>query len=133
MDVLLIIGRVLYAVIFLGSGFAGHLQQADATAGYAEMRGLKNAKAMVQVSGILMIAIALGIILGIWIDLAALGAIAFLLIGNVLIHHFWSDDDPMTQQMEMTQFMKNLSMAGGALVMFALADQMGPMIIDPLF
>ena len=71
--------------------------------------------------------------LGIWIDLAALLAIIFLLAANVMVHHFWSDDDPMTRQMEMTQFMKNLSIAGAGLIVIALAENMGPMLIDPLF
>ncbi|MDH4115996.1 MAG: DoxX family protein [Acidimicrobiia bacterium] len=132
MDVILIIGRVLYALIFLGSGIGGHFMQTAGTAGYAQSRGLKNAESLVRISGVGLVAIAIGIALGVWIDVAALGAIAYLLITNVLIHHFWSDSD-MLQQLEMTNFMKNLSMVGGALVIFALADQMGPMLTDPLF
>lgn len=132
MDVLLIVGRVAYALIFLGSGVAGHFMEADGTAGYADMRGVKNAKILVQLSGVLLVVIAAGIMLGVWIDLAALLAIAWLLIANVAIHHFWTDEG-MTRQSEMTNFMKNLSMAGAALVIFALADQMGPTLTGPLF
>jgi putative oxidoreductase len=131
MDAMLIIGRVAFALIFIGSGVAGHLQQTKATAGYAQMRGLRNAPLLVRISGVGLVAIGTGIALGIWIDVAALGAIAYLLIANVTIHHFWTDSD-MLKQLEMSNFMKNLSMAGGALVMFALADQMGPMLVDPL-
>ena len=133
MDALLIIGRILFAMIFLGSGVAGHILQTDGTAGYAESRGVSNARTLVLISGVALVLAAVGIILGIWIDLAALIAIAFLLAVNVMVHHFWSDDDPMTRQMEMTQFMKNLSMAGAGLIIIALADSMGPMLIDPLF
>lgn len=39
--------------------------------------------------------------------------------GHVLVHDFWTDDDPMQRTGEMTNFMKNLSMAGGGLIMFA--------------
>ena len=133
MDALLIIGRVLYALIFLGSGVAGHFLQPDGTAGYAESRGVSNARTLVLVSGVMLVLAAIGIMLGIWIDLAALLAIIFLLASSVMVHHFWSDDDPMTRQMEMTQFMKNLSMTGAGLIIVALADSMGPMLIDPLF
>jgi uncharacterized membrane protein YphA (DoxX/SURF4 family) len=133
MDVVLIIGRVLFSLIFIGSGAAGHFAQVDGTTGYAEMRGVKNGRILVQLSGALLILIAVGVIAGIWIDLAALLAIAWLLVANVMVHHFWNDTDAMMRQIEMTNFMKNLSMAGGALIMFALADQMGPTITDPLF
>jgi uncharacterized membrane protein YphA (DoxX/SURF4 family) len=133
MDIILIVGRILYGMIFLGSGIAGHLMQADGTAGYAQMRGMNNPKPMVQLSGVLLAAGALGIMTGFWIDLAVLGMVAYLVISNVVIHHFWTDDDAMTRQMEMTQFMKNLALIGAGLILFALADQLGPMIVGPLF
>lgn len=131
MDVMLILGRVAYALIFLGSGIGAHLRHTRATAGYAQMRGLKNAPLLVRISGVGLAAVGVGIALGVWIDVAALGAIAYLLIANVTIHHFWTDSD-MLQQLEMTNFMKNLAMAGAALIMFAMADQMGPMLVGPL-
>ena len=136
MEVLLLIGRIFYALIFLGSGVAGHLGATDATAGYAEMRGLSNAKMLVRLTGVTNIAIAAGIILGIWMDLAALGAIVYLLAANILIHHFWTDEDEMMQQSEMTNFMKNLSMIGGALIIFVMAStgaNLGWELGSPLF
>ena len=43
----------------------------------------------------------------------------------------------MTQQLEMTQFMKNLAIAGGALLLFAFlaanGDRVGFQITEPLF
>jgi putative oxidoreductase len=130
-DVVLIVGRVLFALLFVGSGIAAHLQQTSATAMYGQMRGVKNATTLVRVSGVLLVAIGIGIVLGIWIDVAALGAIAYLLTANVMVHHFWTDSD-MLKQLEVSNFMKNLSIAGGALIIFALADQMGPMLTAPL-
>ena len=56
MGIIILIGRILFGLIFLGSGIAGHFMQADATAGYAESRGVKNAKTLVQVSGALIAA-----------------------------------------------------------------------------
>ena len=127
MEVLLLVGRILFAMIFVGSGLAGHLMAADATAGYAESRGLKNAKVLVQISGVLILAAGLGIIFGVFLDLAALGAAAYALISGVMIHHFWTDTDEMTKNMEMSLFMKNLSIAGGGLIIFVLAGAGAPM------
>ena len=135
MDVIILIGRILYGLIFIGSGFAGHLAQADVTAGYAGMRGVKNAKPLVQVSGVLIGAGGLGVILGVWGDLAALGLVAYCLISAFMIHHFWTDDDVMLRTSEMSMFMKNLSMAGGGLILFALFSQtdVAFTITGPLF
>ncbi len=47
MDVVLLIARVLYAALFLGSA-VGHLAQTDAMAGYAASRGLPMAKLMAK-------------------------------------------------------------------------------------
>ena len=137
MDVVILIGRILYGLIFIGSGSAGHLMQTEGTAGYAESRGVPSSKILTQVSGVLILAGGVGVILGIWADLAALGLVAYSLIAAVMVHHFWTDEEPMTQQVEMSMFMKNLSMAGGGLILFgflaATSGDAGLMITDPLF
>jgi uncharacterized membrane protein YphA (DoxX/SURF4 family) len=136
MTALILVGRILFSMIFLASGATGHLGQTEGTAGYAESRGVPNAKLLVQLSGVLIFAAGLGVALGIYLDLALLGIVIYLLITNVMVHHFWSDHDPMTKQSEMTQFMKNLALIGAALALFALtADgaDMGWTLTDPLF
>lgn len=137
MSFVILIGRILFGLIFVGSGAAGHLMQTDATAGYAESRGVSNAKVLVQISGVLVLAAGLGVIFGVWADLAALGAGAYSLIAAFMIHHFWTDTDEMTKNMEMSLFMKNLSIAGGALILFGFLAAAGPavdfMITDPVF
>jgi uncharacterized membrane protein YphA (DoxX/SURF4 family) len=135
--VVILFGRILFGLIFVGAGVAGHLRAPDETAGYAEMRGLSNAKLLTQVSGVLIIAGGLGVILGVWADLAALGLVVYTLIAAFMIHHFWTDEDAMTQQVEMSMFMKNLSIAGGGLILFGFLAATGGavdfMITDPVF
>lgn len=126
MEVLLLVGRILFGLIFVGSMY-GHLSETEATAGYAEMRGVPNSKMMVQISGVLMGLGGLGVIFGVWMDLAALGLVVYVLIAAFMVHHFWTDDDEMAKNMEMANFMKNLSIAGGGLVIFVLAGAGAPM------
>lgn len=137
MSIVILIGRILFGLIFVGSGIAGHLIDPDSTAGYAKSRGLNEPRLMVQISGVLIAAGGIGVILGVWADLAALGLVLYSLISALVIHRFWTDEDPMTQQIEMTMFMKNLSIAGGGLALFALlatqGSEVGLMITDPLF
>ena len=126
MEVLLLIGRIMFGLIFVGSG-VGHLMDTEGTAGYAKMRGVPNAELMVRVSGVLILAAGLGMIVGVYIDLAALGIAAYCLIAMFMVHHFWTDTDDMTKNMEMSQFMKNLSIAGGGIVIFVLSGAGIPM------
>jgi uncharacterized membrane protein YphA (DoxX/SURF4 family) len=83
----------------------------------------------------------LGVALGIYTDIAALMLVVYLLGAMFMVHHFWTDQDEMTKTMEMTQFMKNLSMVGGGLIIFAiysnealqLADELGWELLGPIF
>jgi uncharacterized membrane protein YphA (DoxX/SURF4 family) len=133
----ILIGRILLGLIFVGSGAAGHLKEAEATAGYAASRGVPNSKLLTQVSGVLILAAGLGVIFGVFADLAALGMVAYSLITAFMVHHFWTDTDEMTQTMEMSMFMKNLSIAGGALILFAFmataGEAVGFTLTDPVF
>ena len=137
MSFVILIGRILLGLIFVGSGMAGHLRAADETAGYAESRGVPNAKMLTQVSGVLILAGGVGVIFGVFADLAALGLAAYSLITAFMVHHFWTDEDPATQTVEMSMFMKNLSIAGGALILFAFMAAAGTAVdftlTDPLF
>lgn len=137
MDIVLLIGRIFYGLLFVGSAVAGHFMGAEAIAGYSETRGMKPARPLVLLSGVGLLAGGLGIILGIWIDLAALGLAVLLLITAFGIHHFWTDEGEM-RYMEMVQFNKDLALAGAALIIFAIysnlgEDPTGLMITDPLF
>ena len=137
MSVVVLIARILYAMIFVGSGSAGHMMQTEGTAAYAESRGVPNSRILTLLSGLLIFVGGLAVILGIWADLAALGLAAYSLITGVIVHHFWTDEDPMVQQTEMTMFMKNLAIAGGGLILFALVatagSELGLTITGPVF
>ncbi|MCE2527732.1 MAG: DoxX family protein [Actinomycetia bacterium] len=119
MEALLIIGRILFSLIFIGAG-VGHLAQASASAEYAQSRGVPSAGLLVRVSGVLIAAGGLGVILGVWMDLAALGLAVYVLLAAFMVHHFWSDEEP-TRTAEMSMFMKNLSITGAGLIIFAMS------------
>lgn len=136
MDAVFLVGRVLFALIFLTSGLMGHLMGYANMKAYAESRGIPVAGPAVVVSGIWIVLAALGIVLGVWADLAALGLVVFLVLTAFLMHAFWRETDPMQRMIEMVQFQKDLGLAGAALVFFgALASgaDLGPMLTGPLF
>ncbi|MGH8777064.1 MAG: DoxX family protein [Jiangellaceae bacterium] len=136
MDVLFLVGRVLFCLLFLGSAWA-HLSDKGAMASYAESRGVKPGRPAVLVGGLQILVGAVLVLLGIWIDLGLILLALFLLATAFLMHGFWRESEPMARQMEMTQFMKDLALAGASLMMLYLVweigDDLGITITDPLF
>lgn len=135
MDWIILIGRVLFAFLFIGSGFA-HLTQTAMMTGYATSRGLPLAKLAVPATGVQIIVGGLMVLLGVWADLGALLLVAFLLPTAVLMHAFWKETDEQARQLEMTQFMKDFALGGAALMLFAFfaaTPELGLAITGPLF
>jgi uncharacterized membrane protein YphA (DoxX/SURF4 family) len=48
-------------------------------------------------------------------------------------HRFWEETDPLEKQTQMSMFMKNLSIAGGGLVLAALSKYVPYTITDGIF
>jgi len=135
MNTVLVIGRVLFALIFINSGIA-HLTKLEAMAGYAKYKKVPAAKLSVIVSGLMILVGGLYIALGIYADLGALLIAAFLIPTSFLMHAFWKESDATAKQNESIAFFKNLSMAGAALIIFALVTtgtDFGPSITFAFF
>jgi putative oxidoreductase len=135
MDVIVLIGRILFTVLFLGSAF-GHIAQRQTMAGFASARGVPAAQFLVPATGVLLGLGGLSVLLGIWPDLGALLLVIFLVPTAVLMHPFWKESDPQARQMEQIQFLKDLALGGAALMLFAFfahTDDLGLTITGPLF
>ncbi|WP_328928669.1 DoxX family protein [Streptomyces sp. NBC_00190] len=134
MDVLVLIGRLLFVVLFLASGTA-HLTKTRQMAGYTASRGVPMPVAATVVSGVVMLAGAVSVAVGLWADLGALALAAFSFSVAVLMHRFWKESDPQAQMMEQTQFLKDTALGGAALVMFAFfayaGHDLGLMVTGP--
>ena len=112
-DIIFLIGRILLVLVFIGSGI-NHLTN-DALVGYAQYKKIPNAALAVRLSGVLMLAGALGIVFGVWGDLAALLSALLVLLMTIPMHNYWTLDDPMAKQTDQIMFMKNISIIGGLL------------------
>lgn len=119
-----VLGRVLFALIFLMAGFTHFSSQ---TIGFAASQGVPLASVIVPLSGVIAFAGALSILLGYRAKLGAWLIVIFL-IGVTPMHKFWGISDPMMQQMQMVMFMKNLTMLGGALLISQFGS--GPASLD---
>lgn len=134
MDLIILIGRILFVGLFLSSAM-GHFRNADAMAGYAKSRNVPAARAAVIGSGVLMVVGALSVLLGIWPDLGALLLFLFLVPTAFFMHAYWKESDPQTKMSEQIHFLKDIALAGASLMLiglFAKADP-GLTITGPLF
>ena len=136
MDIVFLIGRILFALMFVSAG-VNHLRHADAMTGYAQFKKVPAPKLSVQLSGLLMLLGGLSVITGIYIDLGAIVLAVLLVVMAIKMHDFWTVTDPQAKQAELIGFSKNISMAGGALFIFALTAtkgaEFGPAWIGSLF
>lgn len=108
-------GRVLFSMIFLLSGMS-HLTQRDSMTQYASSKGVPAPGAAVVLSGVAIVVAALMVLLG-WQRLWA-GWILFwfLLVTSFTMHAFWKETDPQARMNQMTHFLKNMALAGTALL-----------------
>lgn len=136
MDVIALIGRVVFVLLFFGSG-VNHIRNAEAMGGYAAAKGVPQAKLATIASGVLILVGGLMVLLGVYLDLGALLLVIFLVPTAFLMHAFWKETDAMAKQTEQVNFMKNISLAGAGLMIMAmyaeLGDDLGLTITGPLF
>jgi putative oxidoreductase len=125
MDVVLLIGRMLFASVFIVSGSTVHLLNWRDGVAYARAKNVPAPELLVPVSGLMAVAGGLLVVLGLWADLGALVLAAFVFPVAVGMHAFWKVDEPMERLQEQVHFMKDVALGGGALALFALFQQFG--------
>jgi putative oxidoreductase len=123
MDVLLLLGRVLFAVVFVSSGLTVHLQQREQGIQYARAYGAPAPELLVPLSGVAIIAGGLSVAVGLWADIGALLIIGFLAGITPIMHAFWKETDPQQQAIQSAMFFKNLALMGSAIVIFWAYNQ----------
>ena len=135
MNAVLVIGRILFALIFINSGIS-HLTKLEAMTGDAQYKKVPAAKLSVAVSGLMILIGGLYVALGIYADLGALLIAIFLIPTAFMMHAFWKESDATAKQNETIGFFKDRSMAGAALIIFALVGSganFGPHITGAFF
>jgi putative oxidoreductase len=136
MDVVELIGRIVFGLVFWLNGWA-HLSQREARVGLGRMIGAPSPEITVPLTGVQMLVGATLVALGIWGDLGALLLAVFLPIAAFLAHRYWEETDPMMRAIQEAQFWKNISLMGAAIFAFAIFQQFGEdmslTLGDPLF
>jgi uncharacterized membrane protein YphA (DoxX/SURF4 family) len=116
----LLLGRVVFSFFFLYSGF-NHLTKLSMYSQYAGASGVPAPTLLTAVSGLMLLAGGLSILLGVQARWGALLIAAFLIPAAFTVHKFWGIADPMMAANQTAHFWKNITLAGACVMLFGLA------------
>jgi len=124
-SILVPLGRVLFALIFVLSGLQ-HFS--SGTIGYAASQGVPMPGFLAPLSGVISVLGGLSIMVGYKARWGALLLLIFLVPVTLMMHNFWAVSDPMMHANQMAHFLKNLSLMGASILFFYFGS--GPTSID---
>jgi putative oxidoreductase len=118
--VVFLAGRALFAAMFIMSGVA-HLTKSQAMAGYAAMFHVPSPRLSVLLTGLMILAGGVSVLLGVYVPIGCLLLVLFLVPVAFWMHRYWGVSDPMQAATQRAQFMKNITLAGAALLIYYFA------------
>ena len=121
MNILFLIGRVLFGGLFFMSGI-NHFQHLGNMSAYAKSKNVPMPKLAVVVSGLLALLGGLWIMLGVYARVGLYELIVFLVPVTLMMHNFWSERDAQQKMNQRVMFMKNMALLGATLMMLMLPE-----------
>jgi putative oxidoreductase len=125
-DVAALFGRVLLAFMFVYAGF-GKIGGFEGTAAYIASKSLPLPPVATTIAILVEVLGGLMLVIGWKARWAALIVAVFTFFASILFHNYWAMAD-QAAQVNRLMFMKNLSVIGGLLMVFALGP--GRLSID---
>ncbi len=122
-----LLGRLMIATIFLMSAVGNKIPKFNDVATYMASEGVPLPQVMLAGAIVFLIAGSLSVIAGFKIRLGAALLLVFLVLATYYFHDFWKFEG-QEQQLQMIQFMKNLSLMGT--MVFLIANGAGAMSLD---
>lgn len=115
MEWLVPVARLLLSAVFILSGL-NHFTQRQGLVAYARSGNAPAPEVMVPLTGLMLLLGGLSVLLGYQVQWGAWLLVLFLIPTAFIMHRFWGLDDPMTASNQMAHFLKNLALAGAALL-----------------
>jgi putative oxidoreductase len=115
----LLLGRIVFSFFFIYSGF-NHLTKLSMYSQYAGASGVPAPTLLTAISGLMLLAGGLSILLGVQARWGALLIAVFLVTAAFTVHKFWGIADPMQAGNQMANFWKNIALTGACLMIFGL-------------
>jgi putative oxidoreductase len=128
-DVVLLLARILLGAIFVISGW-GKLMGLSAFAAGLQRNGVPAPDVMAVVGACVEFFGGVAIVLGLWSHFVALLMVAFAIVATLISHRFWEFEGAQ-RVAQQTNFMKNLAIMGGFLVLSVAGG--GRLALDAVF
>ena len=121
-----VMGRILMSLIFLMSG-VHKIMDWGGTADYIAAEGIPLPSVFLAGAVVFELVGGVSVLAGLKTRVGALLLVIFLIPTTLIFHDFWSYEG-MEQEMQMANFLKNLSIMGGLFVVMGLGP--GPLSVD---
>ena len=118
LNVAALVGRILLALLFVISGF-GKIAGFEGTAGYMASKGLPMPQVLLALTILLELGGGLLLVIGWKVRWVTLAFFLWLIPTTLIFHKFWGIDAAQVQN-QMNNFLKNVSIMGGMLLLWAL-------------
>lgn len=122
-----LLGRLLLAALFIPAGLT-KIPGFENTAAYMAAKGLPLVPLLLVLTILIEAGCGLLILLGWRAREAALLLFLFLIPVTLVFHGFWGVEDPAARAQEQRNFMKNLAIMGGVLMIAGLGS--GPLSLQ---
>jgi putative oxidoreductase len=116
-NVLILIGRILLAWVFVGSAY-GAITNFSGSVGYFRSLNVPAPELFTTTAVALEVLMSAGLILGIATRYCAILVFLFVLIATAIAHRYWEYPAGPQQIGQYNNFLKNFSIMGGALLIF---------------
>jgi len=136
LSVVFLIGRLLFVYLFVESGLM-NLRAKRAQVDQAAAKDVPEPGVAVPAAGLLAVVGGISVALGLYGDVGALLIAVFLVGVTPVMHAYWRETEAAKKKAQRINFMKNVGLLGGALVLFYTWNQLqadaGLSLTDPLF
>jgi putative oxidoreductase len=122
-----LIGRMVIAWFFLSEAWE-RLSNFDATVTLMRMQHLPAAPALLVIALCVMFLGGLSLVLGFQVRHGAMLLFGFTMVVSVVLHAYWTLQNPIDRAADYDIFIRNIAIAGGLLVLVGVGA--GPFAID---
>lgn len=121
------VGRAMFASVFLLGGWT-HFAHGEQMIEYTLANGVMGAEYLVPLTGLMLLVGGMSVLLGYYARLGAALLAMFLIPTAILMHRFWGLDNPAMEAAQFAHFMKNMALAGAAILITQMGS--GPGSLD---
>jgi putative oxidoreductase len=116
-----LLGRALFGGYFLYNGI-NHFRNRDMLTGYAKNKGVPLAGIAVPITGAMLVAGGVSLLLGNKPKIGTGLIMGFLATASPTIHAFWADRDDQERANDTINFMRNIGLIGAAMLAASLPE-----------